>query len=397
MKRTLTVCALVLVLSLGTLLGQSGKTLNIGVGLGLTRGANESLDKDRSIGIGFGFVSLFHNGLGPGLSPEFSFHYAANGTSELGGYSQYKTTYISPDLRLRYYPFPSTGWMPYISAGVGATIFDNTSTPYNFDLQAKLSGATLAIPVGGGITFFLKDENNVPTNWVFDLGVHSHLSTSDDFNPIYDGVNDAYWQARLAVMYRVLTIAKDSDGDGLSDVDEVTYGSDPTNPDSDNDGLLDGEEVHNYKTNPMLADTDDGGVNDGVEVRMGGNPLDPDDDILSVGPGSKIALRAIEFNTGDSTIIPRSERILGFALKAFQALNDISFEISGHTDDVGARDMNMRLSSGRANAVKAWFVAKGINESRMTTRGAGPDEPLVPNTTPENRQRNRRVQFMRTK
>ena len=57
----------------------------------------------------------------------------------------------------------------------------------------------------------------------------------------------------------------------------------------------------------------------------------------------------------------------------------------------------MRLSSGRANAVKAWLVAKGIAESRMTTRGAGPDEPLVPNTTPENRQRNRRVEFKRTK
>ena len=398
MKRNLIICLVGLLFGGGTLLSQSGKTINVGIGGGLTRGVNESIDGDRSLGYEFGVVALFHNGLMPGLSPELSFQVASNSTSELGGYSQYKTNYISPDLRLRFYPLPSSSWMPYITAGVGLVMYDNKSfDTLHMSPDAKLNSSALAIPVGAGLTYFMKDDNNNPTNWVFDLGIYSHLSTTDDFNPVRDPVNDAYWDARLSVMYKVYTFEKDSDGDGLSDIDEVTYGSDPNNPDSDGDGLLDGEEVHTYKTNPMKADTDDGGVNDGIEVRLGGNPLDPDDDILSIGAGQKIALREIEFNTGDSTITKKSERILGFALKAFQALNDITFEIAGHTDNVGERDMNMRLSSGRANAVKAWLVARGIAESRMTTRGAGPDEPLVPNTTPENRQRNRRVEFKRTK
>lgn len=391
MQRFLTLFCLCLVLCGGNLFAQSGKTLNVGVSVGLTRGINESIDKERSLGASFGVIGLFHNGLGAGLSPEFSFHMASNQTSDLGGFSQYKTSYMSPDLRLRYYPLPSSSLMPYVSAGVGLMMYDVKDAPFNKDIASTLSSASLVVPVGLGLTYFMKDDN-----WVFDLSAHSHMS-SDNMNPVYDDVPDAYWHARLSIMYKVKTFEKDTDGDGLSDIDEVALGSDPNNPDTDGDGLLDGEEVNKYKTNPLLADTDDGGVNDGEEVRLNGNPLDADDDIMSIAPGKKIALRGIEFATGDSAITKKSERILGFALNALQTSPDIAVEISGHTDNTGDRDMNLRLSSGRANAVKTWLVNKGIAESRLTTRGAGPDEPVVPNTTAENRQRNRRVEFKRMK
>jgi outer membrane protein OmpA-like peptidoglycan-associated protein len=71
--------------------------------------------------------------------------------------------------------------------------------------------------------------------------------------------------------------------------------------------------------------------------------------------------------------------------------------ISGHTDNAGKRDKNIKLSLDRANAVKAWLVAKGIPEARMSTAGYGPDQPIAPNDTPENMQKNRRIEFQRTK
>jgi hypothetical protein len=62
----------------------------------------------------------------------------------------------------------------------------------------------------------------------------------------------------------------DIDGDGLSDVDEATYGTDPLNRDYDADGLLDGEEVYVYGTDPLNNDSDGDGLLDGEEVNQFG-------------------------------------------------------------------------------------------------------------------------------
>ena len=76
----------------------------------------------------------------------------------------------------------------------------------------------------------------------------------------------------------------DIDGDGLSDVDEATYGTDPLNRDYDADGLLDGEEVYVYGTDPLNNDSDGDGLLDGEEVNQyGTSPVawDTDGDGLS--------------------------------------------------------------------------------------------------------------------
>ncbi len=62
----------------------------------------------------------------------------------------------------------------------------------------------------------------------------------------------------------------DIDGDGLSDVDEAAYGSDPLNRDYDADGLLDGEEVYIHGTDPLNNDSDGDGLLDGEEVNQFG-------------------------------------------------------------------------------------------------------------------------------
>ena len=72
---------------------------------------------------------------------------------------------------------------------------------------------------------------------------------------------------------------KDTDNDGLNDNDEITYGTDVSDPDSDDDGLLDGEEVNTYQTKPLNSDTDDDGLTDGAEVKTHNtNPLTDDSD-----------------------------------------------------------------------------------------------------------------------
>ena len=79
----------------------------------------------------------------------------------------------------------------------------------------------------------------------------------------------------------VLT-ACDSDGDGLSNHDEASAGTDPEVPDTDGDGVLDSDEVH-MGADPLNADSDADGYPDGLEVEHGSNPLDPDDGLYKGG------------------------------------------------------------------------------------------------------------------
>ena len=66
--------------------------------------------------------------------------------------------------------------------------------------------------------------------------------------------------------------------------------------------------------------------------------------------------------------------------------------IEGHTDAMGARDMNIDLSMRRAASVVNHLVtAHGIAQSRLQAKGYGPDRPIDSNETPEGRARNRRV------
>lgn len=389
MKKLIQVLILLIFVS-SPLLSQD-KGITLGIGGGVTRGINESKDSERNLGPLFNIYALYRNGIAQGFTPEFSFNYFSNGTTDKGGYSQYSTTYIMPDLRLRYYFTDSKSWSPFVYGGVGAAIFTVNDVPSNPDPDSKNDGVAVGFPIGAGITHYLSAK------WAVELNAGFNLSLTDDYNPAHDDIKDGNWAFKVGISYDIVDFEPDTDGDGLSDAEEARIGTDPRNPDTDGDGLLDGEEVNKHKTNPLDKDTDDGGVDDGVEVSFENDPLDPDDDILSIAPGSKLILRNITFDTGKSTITKQSERILGFALKALQKNESMSFEIVGHTDDVGNDDNNLTLSQERAQSVKDWLVNKGINGDRLTSVGKGETEPMVPNTSDANRAKNRRVEFIRSK
>jgi outer membrane protein OmpA-like peptidoglycan-associated protein len=188
----------------------------------------------------------------------------------------------------------------------------------------------------------------------------------------------------------------DSDGDGLNDGSEInTYKTNPLKADSDGDSLDDGDEVNQYKTDPLNPDTDGGTVDDGIEIRRETNPLDAEDDVVKVGV--PIILEGITFATGKADVTPESEQTLQKALRTLRTYPEIHVEISGHTDDVGSNSSNQKLSQRRAEAVRDWLISKGIDAGKLTAVGYGEEQPFVPNDSPENRQKNRRIEFKRIK
>ncbi|WP_437629434.1 OmpA family protein [Sorangium sp. So ce854] len=104
----------------------------------------------------------------------------------------------------------------------------------------------------------------------------------------------------------------------------------------------------------------------------------------------------IHFEFDKDKIRPESFPILDAVVDVLQQNPKIKIEIQGHTDNRGAAAYNKKLSDRRAASVKKYLVAKGIDESRLTSVGYGMERPIVPNTSDQNRALNRRVQFVRT-
>jgi len=65
----------------------------------------------------------------------------------------------------------------------------------------------------------------------------------------------------------------------------------------------------------------------------------------------------------------------------------------GHTDSIGTKEYNQKLSVRRAEAVKAYLVSKGIEKNRVYTEGKGLTQPVADNRTAEGRAKNRRVEI----
>jgi OmpA-OmpF porin, OOP family len=105
--------------------------------------------------------------------------------------------------------------------------------------------------------------------------------------------------------------------------------------------------------------------------------------------------RQIDFEFGNSTILPKSYPILEEVVRLLKANPEITrLDIEGYTDNVGAAEVNETLSRMRAAAVYDYLVKRGgIAPGRLTFKGFGAAKPIASNDTEEGRAKNRRVEF----
>jgi len=101
----------------------------------------------------------------------------------------------------------------------------------------------------------------------------------------------------------------------------------------------------------------------------------------------------IRFRTGKADISRASYRLLDRLAAAAGKCPAASIQVQGHTDSVGSREMNLRLSRERAESVVAYLTRKGVDASRLSAEGFGPDRPAGSNRTRAGRERNRRTEF----
>jgi OmpA-OmpF porin, OOP family len=108
-----------------------------------------------------------------------------------------------------------------------------------------------------------------------------------------------------------------------------------------------------------------------------------------------LSTHVIEFEEGQFQLAPQGQQTLDRILTLLREhrFTQPRLGIIGHTDDKGLRASNVALSQARAQAVKRYFNEKGLDVTRITTLGMGPDRPMASNTTGEGRARNRRIEF----
>lgn len=194
-------------------------------------------------------------------------------------------------------------------------------------------------------------------------------------------------------------------------------GTDPICPEAPPGIPLDPDGCPLYTDADAVPDYQDAcpGTAPGVPVDPRGCPLDSDADGVAdhldrcrdTPEGSAVDARGcpvagerfaivtnINFDFDRASVRGDVKKRLSRVIRLLQEMPEIDVEIVGYTDDVGSVDYNLALSMRRAESVRDYMVAQGIDASRLSVSGRGEADPIVPNSTPEGQAVNRRVEFV---
>ncbi len=330
---------------------------------------------------------------------------------------------------------PTEKLVPYLAAGVGATMADY---PKGF----KKDGNDWLFNYGGGLKYFLSEDwalradvrnllvfDGGRSDWEYTLGVTYYfgwwakaapaaVAVADADSDMVADSNDRCPNTPKGVSVDNNGCPLDSDGDGVPDYldkcpntprgGQVDQGGCPiaaeVGPDADGDGVPDS--LDKCPNTPKFLSVDKNGCpydsdGDGVPDYLDKCPNTPKGE--NVGPDGcpvkaeqapqKVTIGlAIEFDTAKADIKPEYQDQVKKVADFMTTYPETAAVIEGHTDNVGKKASNDKLSLRRAESVKADLVNKyGIAASRLTAKGFGSSSPIADNATAEGRQKNRRI------
>ena len=422
---------------------------------GLCAGCNDlfqdyfAVDKYWNIQTFFSTASIARyadNGFSIGIRASLNKFDQIGNTNAIPGYVDGKgpeKTMITTDLfvtkafpKLTFFKFA-----PFLEGGVGQANVDDTNA---YTLNA---GMGVDFPIGNKAfiklnTVYRKGFENdggpktvyyapgVNTHWQHNVSLAINFGGKDsDADGIYDQHDDCPFEPGL----EEFNGCPDTDGDGIPDKDDscpTTAGmaefngcadsdgdgiADPNDkcpdvaglakfggcPDTDGDGIEDAKdacpEVAGLRRFRGCADTDGDGIADPKDKCP--NEAGPADNDGCPNPTEE-AIEAlnelgatVQFELNKADLKPEAIELLISVYDIMTKFGNTNFSIEGHTDTSGPKAFNQKLSEDRAEKVKSHLVEKGVDGTRLSTKGFGEDSPKVSNNTRDGRITNRRVEF----
>jgi outer membrane protein OmpA-like peptidoglycan-associated protein len=291
-----------------------------------------------------------------------------------------------------YKPYVFGKWEPYVGAGLGFVSY--TPNPNWRSYAYSDGGIALFIPIALGTEYSLNDRWNLDANMNLNYAFTNEIiSTRAPFNNGLGDGNDAWWGILVGVSYTILPSDNDVDKDGLSKSVEEQLGTDPNKADTDGDGLSDGDEVNKYHTNPLKADSDGDGLSDKDEImvyKTDPNKADSDGDGLKDGDEvSKYNTDPLKADT-DGDGLSDGDEVNKYKTNPLKAdsdgdgLSDKDEILTQKTDPNKADTDGDGLSDGsevltyKTNPLKVDSDGDGISDGEEVRNGTNPLDPNDP-------------------
>jgi outer membrane protein OmpA-like peptidoglycan-associated protein len=207
---------------------------------------------------------------------------------------------------------------------------------------------------------------------------------------------------------KALNGCPDRDGDGTIDKEDLCPDlpgdlAKSGCPDTDSDGLYDNEDQCPDMAGPAenkgcpYSDSDGDGIIDaedecvlvpGVPQNQGCPEIkEEEQEIINT------AFSNLEFESGKSKIAASSFSSLEELANLLKTKPEWKLQITGHTDNVGSAQNNLKLSKDRAQAVADFLAERGVERTRFSVLGFGQESPIATNATAAGRKQNRRVEL----
>jgi outer membrane protein OmpA-like peptidoglycan-associated protein len=323
------------------------------LGMGLLKYANSALQPS------LGFSRYLNPWFEAGINASYGETRYQGDLGQLPVVSRYSFKGFHTDLAVRLKG--NNGWMLKQDARLRPYLFGSVAwqTGNNNGLDSANAFSYLSFPVGGGFRVALNRY----------LGFYAEMAyifaLDDASDGRISGGNDRFMHHRMG-----FTVSLPACGKPKGD-----------EPDEDGDGVPDSKDRCP-------------GTPRGTPVNRFGCPK-----VLTAEEESQVlrSTSSIKFDFNSDKLQESSHASLDNLYALLQKYPGSKLIVEGHTDNVGSDEFNLKLSQRRADAVKNYLVAKGIDAGRIAAQGYGETVPIASNDTEEGRAINRRVELIFTR